>query len=399
MPESSGYRLRPEPRPNSERIPVLRPRLPSADRLLPYLRRIDDSRWYTNWGPLASELEQSLARHFGLSDGTVVSAASGTAALVGAILSSAGRATAERPIAIVPAFTFIGTASAVEQCGYRVQLADVAPDHWMLDAGSIGGLDRTGLVVVVSPFGRPVVQETWLEFRRQTNIPVVIDGAASFEALSADPAGLIGDLPIALSFHAAKAFACGEGGCVIAADPGTAVRVTSALNFGFYEDRQSRAASINGKMSEYHAAVALAELDAWPDKQRQFRAMVAAYQTELESLGLAERLIVAPGVASCYVLFRCRDLDEAARVEASLSADGIEFRYWYGGGLHAQPHFAGVSRATLINTDQIAPLLMGLPVATDLSCDAVARVARALADGIAAARNTTPFPERPIEAV
>jgi hypothetical protein len=52
-----------------ETIPVLRPLLPQADRLLPYLRRIDASRIYTNWGPLASELECRLSGQFGLTDG------------------------------------------------------------------------------------------------------------------------------------------------------------------------------------------------------------------------------------------------------------------------------------------------------------------------------------------
>ena len=43
-------------------IEVMRPRLPSAAWLLSYLRRIDVSRTYTNWGPLASELECGCPR-------------------------------------------------------------------------------------------------------------------------------------------------------------------------------------------------------------------------------------------------------------------------------------------------------------------------------------------------
>ena len=58
-------------------IPVLRPRLPSAEQLLPYLRRIDATRIYTSWGPLALELEERLCRRFSLPVGGVVSASSG----------------------------------------------------------------------------------------------------------------------------------------------------------------------------------------------------------------------------------------------------------------------------------------------------------------------------------
>ena len=36
-------------------------------------------------------------------------------------------------------------------------------------------------MIPVAPFGRPVPQTAWLEFRKRTGIPVVIDGAATFE--------------------------------------------------------------------------------------------------------------------------------------------------------------------------------------------------------------------------
>ena len=47
-------------------IPLMRPRLPDAERLLPYLREIDANRWYTNFGPLEQRLTARLAAHFGV---------------------------------------------------------------------------------------------------------------------------------------------------------------------------------------------------------------------------------------------------------------------------------------------------------------------------------------------
>src|SRR5678815_5661836 len=140
-------------------VPVLRPLLPDADRLLPYLREIDRGRIYTNWGPLTSELERRVGGHLGLEENRVVSASSGTVALIGAILGSAGRARPDRPFALVPAFTFVATAIAVEQCGYQPYLVDVSSDTWLLDADQVIDhplLSQTGLVVTVAAFGRPV---------------------------------------------------------------------------------------------------------------------------------------------------------------------------------------------------------------------------------------------------
>lgn len=370
---------------DARRIPVLRPRLPTAAELLPYLARIDDSRCYTNWGPLASELERRLADRFGVNGDGVVSASSGTTALIGAILAAAGRATPDRPLAIIPALTFVATAIAVEQCGYRVHLADVSTDDWLLDPRPLRDhplRDQVGVVVPVSSYGRPVEHGPWQAFTRKTGIPVVIDGAASFEALDARQAGLVSEIPLTLSFHATKAFATSEGGCVVTADAALATSVTRALNFGFHQDRESRAASTNGKMSEYHAAVGLAELDGWPSKQRQLLEVSGSYAARMREAGLADRLIVAPDIASCYVLFQAGDAGEATRVGEALAEARVEFRVWYGRGIHTEPYFHEVSRDGLQVTDRIAPLLIGLPVAPDLSAGDVARVVAALERGI-----------------
>ena len=51
-------------------------------------------------------------------------------------------------------------------------------------------------MIPVAPFGRPVLsQADWLEFREPTGIPVVIDGAATFEAADVRPEELFGEIP------------------------------------------------------------------------------------------------------------------------------------------------------------------------------------------------------------
>ena len=133
----------------AEPIPVLRPLLPCADQLLPDLRRIDETRLDSNHGPLFLELERRLAEAFRLPPDGLVTVSSGTAALVGAILASAGRSL-DRPLAIIPALTFAPTAAAIEQCGYRPYLAGVGGESWMLDPARLVDhpkREQLGLVV------------------------------------------------------------------------------------------------------------------------------------------------------------------------------------------------------------------------------------------------------------
>jgi len=366
-------------------IPVLRPLLPSAERLLPYLRMIDATRTYSNWGPLACEFERRMAEHFHLPGYGVISASSGTVALIGAVLATAGKARPDRPIALIPAFTFVATATAVERCGYQPYLADINPESWLLDPQHVlsrHSLDRVGLVVPVSAFGRPVLQEEWLAFQRRSGVPVVIDGAASFEALSVSPASTIGEIPVALSHHATKSFATAEGGCVLTTDLRLSVRTTEALNFGFYADRESRSASINGKMSEYHAAIGLAELDGWPRKRQALSAVAERYRQRMTAVDLRAYFVSAPEVAGCYALFCCSSSAQAARVRRRLAEAGVEFRSWYGSGLLAQPYFSDLSHGALDVTESIAPLVIGLPVAVDLTDSAIARVVATIERGV-----------------
>src|SRR5438477_13127490 len=76
--------------PVSETVPVLRPRLPSADRLLPYSRRIDATRPYSNNGTSVLDFEDRLAKHVRLGPRTAVATRSRTAALLGAMPPVAG---------------------------------------------------------------------------------------------------------------------------------------------------------------------------------------------------------------------------------------------------------------------------------------------------------------------
>ena len=106
----------------------------------------------------------------------------------------------------------------------------------------------------------------------------------------------------------------------------------------------------------------------------------------MDNAGLADRLVAAPEVASCYVLYRSADAREATCIKEALIGSKVGFRSWYGDGVHGQPHFHNVSRDALEVTDRIAPTLIGLPMAPDLGSGDVARVVSALELGASRSR-------------
>ena len=366
-------------------VPVMRPQLPAADRLLPYLRRINSARIYSNFGPLTIEFQRKLSDYFKIPAKSIVSASCGTTALMGAVLATAGPAAKARPYALIPAFTFAATAVAVERCGYRAYLADVDADSWMLDPEKILShplLDRIGIVVPVAAFGQPVPQAPWLAFQKRTSIPVVIDGAASFDTVSRSPAHFLQEIAVVLSFHATKSFGTGEGGCVMSTDFALVERVAQALNFGFHMTRDSASASLNGKMSEYHAAVGLTELDGWPEKAAALHDVVQRYRRELSSNGLECRFIGWPYISGCYALFLCRSGAEADAIQKDFQLADIDFRFWYGRGLHQQTHFSDNPHDSVDVTEDLGSRLIGLPMAPDLADEAIKRIAATLSNAV-----------------
>jgi len=346
------------------KVPLLLPLLPSADDLLPYLRRIDQNRIYSNWGPLVAELSERIASFFNVSAERIVTASSGTAALVGAILATAGRANAHRNVAVTQAMTFVATLSAMEQCGYTARIMDVKRDTWSLDPEAVRNrtdLDEVGVVVPVAAYGRPIEIRSWEQFSRNTGIPVVIDAAACFDTLGTSLERYVGAIPLALSFHATKVFSTGEGGCVICADGQVAERVTAALNFGFFVDRNSRVPSINGKMNEYSAAMGLCSLDRWSAIARSRRAILDFYSEVFTGLPGC-RIVLWPRISSTYVLLLCEEASPDF-VIAQLQQNAIDYRLWYGSGLHLQTYvqrMAGQGRLAV--TEDLCCRLIGMPV-------------------------------------
>lgn len=365
-------------------LPVCRPLLPGADLVAAYLREVDAARHYTNRGALVRKLEGRLADALGLKPTALRTASNGTSAIEIAVLAAAGPARPDRPLALVPSYTFAATGLAVERLGYQVVCTDVDPVTWAMDLTAAARhplLDRVGVIVPVAPYGRVPDLAGAEALHRATGIPVVIDAAASFERLWERPGTVSATVPLTVSFHATKTFSTGEGGAVIWDNPAGQDRVVQAANFGFNFSRKSDVAGTNAKMSEYHAAVGLAMLDGFHARLADYRATVAEWTQA--AAGLPGRLVLPPDLASVYILWQAPDAATMDRAQDALSAAGIDSRRWYERGLHSQPHFRGPEgQVALPVTEDLGARLLGLPMAHDMPRGQMDWVARVMAGAI-----------------
>ncbi len=363
----------------------MRPRLPTAAQIAPYLQEIDENRWYSNFGPLAERFEKRLSAHFGGRMDSVLTVANGTIGLTLAL-----RAVAPLPgdLCMLPAFTFTASASAVVAAGLVPWFVDVDPATWALEPDHAKDFlkqapGRVAAVMPVSVFGRPVKTQDWDRFTAATGIPAVIDGAASFDAAE------LGQSPVMISLHATKVLGVGEGGLILSREPGMLSRIRSLSSFGFSltpdETADRRCALLpgtNGKLSEYAAAVGLAGLDSWDDTRRRFLALRDEYLREMADLpGFKPQPGGREPWASVTINFETRQVS-AKHLIASLAKDGIQARRWWGDGCYKEPAFAICPRTALPVSEEVIDSVIGLPFYIDMTHDEILRVKTAIAGAL-----------------
>ncbi|MFL1463226.1 DegT/DnrJ/EryC1/StrS family aminotransferase [Roseococcus sp. DSY-14] len=353
-------------------VRVLRPALPTAEALLPYLRRIDASGIYSNHGPLALEFAARLGQLTGTPGVTLTS--SGTTAIEVALRAVAPAG----GTCLMPSFTFIATAHAVVNAGLSPVLADVDAGSLMLTPAvaraAIATLPQAPAAILpVSAFGAPPDLAGWEAFRAENGIPVVHDAAAAATALHG-----AGDAPACVSLHATKVLGIGEGGAILTRDTALSGRMTAMTGFGFAgRERVSTVRGGNFRMSEYAAAVGLAALDALPGRLAHLRELALGYRRRLQ--GRRSRLQDGAGEAwQTMTLNVLLPEGEAEATTARLDAAGVEWRRWWGLGTHRHPAFSDLPRTALDTTEALAPRVVGLPFHTALQEDDMDRVVACL---------------------
>ncbi|WP_309644123.1 aminotransferase class I/II-fold pyridoxal phosphate-dependent enzyme [Phenylobacterium sp.] len=366
-PPPVGTAAKPWDLARAPRIAVAKPRLVELSAALPYLRSIDATRTYSNFGPLNSQFETRLAAQFGLEPGHVATCNNATSGLTMALQRAAARG---GRYCLMPAWTFAATAHAALAAGLTPYLVDVDPRTWALTPEiALEALPRishgVAAIVPVAPFGLPLDAQAWDAFQAQTGVEVVLDAAAGFDALT------VGRSVAVVSLHATKILGIGEGGFVISRDPDLIVDIRRRSNFGFDGSRDSSLIGCNGKISEFAAAYGLAALDHWKLQRAQYQSVLGYYRAALADL---PDLRIAPGLGDDWMASTFNiEAPEAAilEIEARLGEAEIATRRWWGKGLHGHQAFRDLPRAPLPVTERLAATTLGLPCWPGLDTTAI----------------------------
>lgn len=363
-----------------KRIPFLRPSLVKSAAYQQYLSQIDDSRIYSNFGPLNTLFESRVLSSYFHDHGAVVTVNNATSGLILAISTckrEGGR------YALMPSFTFAATPLSAMWCGLTPYFIDIDPHTWCMDPDHVRKVvaelgDQVAVIVPYATFGTYIDLTPYNELH-DAGIPVVVDAAASFgttqgtEHFGTGFSGLV-----VFSFHATKAFGIGEGGLVYSATEDNVKRVRQAANFGFTPERECQMHGLNAKLSEYSAAVALATLDVFPAKVRARQAIYTRYAEEFEHHGMfAEswQLQKTSGsIAHQFVPVLCPKRHRNIDIVNRLAKASIEARHYFSPPCHQQPRFRDLPTSSLKNTEEISRLITSLPLWEEMETQHVAQI-------------------------
>lgn len=240
----------------SEPLHVGRPNIGDRDRLLQRFNDMLDRRWLTNNGPFVQEFEKRIAEMIGVKHCIAICNAT-----VG--LEIAIRALGFEGEVIVPSFTFIATAHALQWQEITPVFCDIDPATHNIDPAKVERMitPKTSGILGVHVWGRACDTEALDKIARKHNLKLLFDAAHAFGC--SHQGRMIGNFGGAevFSFHATKFLNSFEGGAIVTNDDDLAQKIRWMTNFGFSGYDRVDYLGINGKMTEVCAAMGLTSLE------------------------------------------------------------------------------------------------------------------------------------------
>jgi dTDP-4-amino-4,6-dideoxygalactose transaminase len=369
-----------------EKLHVGRPNIGCRQSFLHRMNDILDRRCLTNNGPYVQEFERHLEELLGVRH--CIAVCNATKGLELAI-----RAVGMDGEVIVPSFTFIATAHALEWQQIAPVFCDIDPLTCNIDPDRAEELitSRTSGILGVHLWGRPCDVDRLTDLARRHNLKLVFDAAHALGcSYGGRKIGNFGDAEV-FSFHATKFINSFEGGAVVTNNDELAAKIRLMNNFGFAGYDEVIYVGTNGKMSEVSAAMGLTSLESLEDFVATNRRNYLQYQEELRSVP-GVLLLAYDESESCNYQYLALDIDEEqtrisrdALIEVLWAEQVIARRYFYPGCHQMEPYRTYYPNAwrRLRVTERVASRVLLLPTGTAVGPQEIATICDILRTAVA----------------
>lgn len=261
------------------KIFVTKPSLPDLKDLIPYLEKIWHKRILSNGGPFHVQLEEELCKYLGVPYVSLVSNCTIGLIIALKVMDIKGEV-------ITAPYSFIATANSLIWNNLKPVFVDIDPVTANLDPGKIEAAitSNTSAIMPTHVYGYPCDVDKIESIARKYNLKVIYDAAHAFGVKCHCGSVLQhGDMSV-LSFHATKVFNTFEGGAIICKDKNMKKSIDEFKNFGFSSEVSAEQIGLNGKMSEFNAALGLLQLKKIDSDIEKRKAVDAKYRLALKDI-------------------------------------------------------------------------------------------------------------------
>ena len=321
-------------------------------------------------GPLANDLELRLKRYLNVKHLLFVS--NGTIALQMAI--KALNLTGE---IITTPFSFVATTSSIVWEGCTPCYVDIDPKSLNIDSTKIESAitENTSAILATHVYGNPCDVEAIQKIASKHHLKVIYDGAHAFSVnLKGKSIFDYGDISIC-SLHATKLYHSTEGGLLITKDAELLKKLAYMRNFGFAGPEAFADLGINGKNSEFHAAMGIVNLKYIDDILKKRKELTDQYHKMLKNANICTpqwHQDASMNYAYYPIVFESEDV--ALRCFDALKRKEIfARRYFYPSLAKVLPY---LSPTDMPITEDIAKRVLCLPLYYDLSLEEVGMICR-----------------------
>ena len=360
-----------------EELHVGRPNIGNRRDFLERVNDILDRCWLTNNGVYVQEFEHKISEMIGVKH--CIAMCNATVALEIAI-----RATELKGEVLVPSFTFVATAHALQWQQITPVFCDIDPITHNIDPSRLNDMitPRTTGIIGVHLWGRPCDVAGLSVFAKKNGLKLLFDASHAFGCShQGKMIGSFGDAEI-FSFHATKVLNSFEGGAVVTNNDDLAAKMRLMKNFGFTGYDDVTYIGTNGKMSELSAAMGLTSLESLPEFINVNYRNYKQYEEELSDIpGIS--LLAYDEIEKCNYHYIILEIDESV---AGIHRDNLlqilweknilARRYFYPGCHRMEPYRSYFPHAKLLlpETEALVDRVLALPTGTAIDPNDISKI-------------------------
>lgn len=349
------------------KIHVTKTFLPPIDEYKEYIDRIWDSGILTNQGPMLQEFEAKTRSYLGVKNFHFVT--NGTVALQLAIRALD---VADGEIITTP-FSYVATTSAILWEGAKPVFVDIDEKTLCIDPDKIEAAitKKTKAILAVHVFGNPCDIDKIQKIANKYNLKVIYDAAHAFGVEYRGKSLLsYGDISIT-SFHATKLFHTIEGGGIVIRDESVSERMELLKRFGHEVDNHIQL-GINGKASEFQAAMGLVNYKYIKDIISERQRIVKLYDTQLRGKVKRPKFTSKIKYNSAYYPVIFNDEPEVDRTITKLAESGIVPRRYFYPSLNELPYISDKFKCPI--SEDISRKILCLPLYVGLDAITIRKI-------------------------